>query len=374
MLIYACISAHGFGHGSRSVAVLTELAALRPDWRLVLSTALPDSFLRLAMGPLRFERRPCRWDVGVLQADALGADPDATLRALEQLEQDLPAQLDQELAWLQAQAQPVLIMADVPPAAVLLAERLGAPLAWLASFGWEAIYGPMGPAFAPWAQHCRELYGRGTLLLRCPLAMPMDWGLNEIPLGVISSRPRQAQGPLGLGPLGQQPLAERLALAPERQRNVLLCFGGLGLAIDPAVLSRWPEHVFIGPDPGLASVSNGRVLPADCRPLDVMPFVGRMITKPGFSSFCEAFSQGVGLHVVERRGFAEAAVLEGDLRRHGHHRCLSQAAFYAGDWQLDQPLLPPQQGPLPLDGAAKAAAALAALAEGRSEIPIVEGT
>jgi hypothetical protein len=38
----------------------------------------------------------------------------------------------------------------------------------------------------------------------------------------------------------------------------------------------------------------------------------------------------VGLHVVERRGFAEAVVLERDLRRHAHHRCLSQAAFYAG--------------------------------------------
>jgi hypothetical protein len=253
-------------------------------------------------------------------------------------------------------------MADVPPAAALLAERLGAPLAWLASFGWEAIYGPMGPAFAAWAQHCRELYGRGSLLLHCPLAMPMDWGLSEVQLGVICSQPR----------LAQRPLAERLALGPDRQRNVLLCFGGLGLAIDPAALSRWPDHVFIGPDPALATVGNGRVLPADCRPLDVMPLVGRMITKPGFSSFCEALSQGVGLHVVERHGFAEAAVLERDLRRHAQHRCLSQAAFYAGDWQLDQPLLPPQQGPLPLDGAAQAAAALAALAEGRSEIPIIE--
>ena len=362
MLIYACISAHGFGHGSRSVAVLAELAALRPDWRLVLSTALPDSFLQLAMGPLRYELRPCRWDVGVLQADALGADAEATLRALEQLEQDLPPQLDLELAWLRAQAEPVLIMADVPPAAALLAERLGAPLAWLASFGWEAIYGPMGPAFAPWAQHCRELYGRGSLLLHCPLAMPMDWGLSEVQLGVVCSRPR----------LAAAPLAERLALGPDRQRHVLLCFGGLGLAIDPAALSRWPDHVFIGPDPGLATVSNGRVLPADCRPLDVMPLVGRMITKPGFSSFCEAMSQGLGLHVVERHGFAEAAVLERDLRRHAPHRCLSQAAFYAGDWQLDQPLLPPQQGPLPLDGAAQAAAALAGLAEGRSEIPMIE--
>ena len=50
MLINACVSAHGFGHGSRTAAVLAELAALRPDWRLVLSTGLPLSFLKLAFG------------------------------------------------------------------------------------------------------------------------------------------------------------------------------------------------------------------------------------------------------------------------------------------------------------------------------------
>ena len=71
MLIVACISAHGFGHGSRSAAVLAALAARRPDWRLVLSTALPRSFLDLAMGAVPFEHRPCQWDVGVIQALSL---------------------------------------------------------------------------------------------------------------------------------------------------------------------------------------------------------------------------------------------------------------------------------------------------------------
>jgi hypothetical protein len=48
-------------------------------------------------------------------------------------------------------------------------------------------------------------------------------------------------------------------------------------------------------------------------------------------------------------------VLERDLQRHGWHRLLSKEQFSAGDWQLDQPLLPPSQGPLPLGGAQQAA-------------------
>lgn len=353
MLIYACISSHGFGHGARTAAVLGELAVLRPEWRLVLSTALPESFLRLCFGPVPFELRPCRWDVGVIQADALGADAAATLAALEGLEATLPELVAGEADWLAAQREPIVVLADVPPAAALLAGRLQLPLVWLASFGWDAIHRPMGVAFLPWAERHRQLYGQGDLLLRCPLSLPMDWGLPERRLGLTSSTPR----------LDPEPLRRDLDLPAERQRVVLLSFGGLGLAIDPNLLARWPEQVFIGADPLLAAMPNGRRLPGGVRPLDLMPLAGRLITKPGYSSFCEAFSQGVGIHLVHREGFAEAPMLEEALRDHGWHRLLSRGAFQRGDWQLDQPLLPPRRGPLPLDGAAVAARALAELAE-----------
>jgi hypothetical protein len=363
LLIYACISSHGFGHGSRTASVLGELAALKPDWRLVLSTGLPEAFLTLSLGAVPFEQRPCRWDVGVIQADALGADAVATLAALEDLEVSLPGQVEAEAHWLEVQRQPILVLGDVPPAAALLARRLQVPLVWLASFGWDTIHAPMGPEFQPWADRHRQLYAQGDLLLRCPLSLPMDWGLPEVRLGLTSSRPR----------CDLEQLARELALPPDRQRVVLVSFGGLGMAIDPALLDRWPEHVFIGPDPILATAANGRCLPAGVRPLDLMPLTGRLITKPGYSSFCEAFSQGVGIHLVHRTGFAEAPVLEEDLRNHGWHRLLSQEAFRRGDWQLDQPLEPPRRGPLPVDGAASAARAIISLLDGRSALPMGSG-
>ncbi len=360
MLIHACVSSHGFGHGSRTASVLCELAALRPDWRLVLSTGLPPAFLELSFGRVPFELRPCRWDVGVIQADALGADADATLMALERLEEELPALVEREARWLEDQRQPVLVLGDVPPAAALLARRLRVPLVWLASFGWDAIHAPMGPAFHPWAERHRQLYGQGDLLLHCPLSLPMDWGIPEVRLGLTSSRPR----------LDGERLARELALPADRERLVLVSFGGLGMAIDPKLLARWPEHVFIGPEPLLATVPNGRCLPQGVRPLDLMPLAGRLITKPGYSSFCEAFSQGVGIHLVHRSGFAEAPVLEEDLRNHGWHRMLSQEAFRRGDWELDQPLLPPRRGPLAVDGAPTAARTLVSWLEGRSALPM----
>ena len=75
----------------------------------------------LALAPVPYEQRPCRWDVGVIQADALGADPAATLEALEEVERALPDQLEREAAWLVAQGEPALVLGDVPPAAARLA-------------------------------------------------------------------------------------------------------------------------------------------------------------------------------------------------------------------------------------------------------------
>lgn len=360
MLIYACISSHGFGHGSRSAAVLCELARLRPDWRLVLSTALPESFLRLAFGSTPYSCRPHSWDVGMVQADALGSDPTATLGELELLEQRLPGQIEAEVAWLRAQAEPVLVLADVPPAAALIAEAIGAPLVWLASFGWDAIYGPMGGALAEQAEICRQLYRRGTLLLHCPLSLPMDWGLPALPIGLTCSTPRR----------DPQELAQLLALETERDRCALIGFGGLGLALNPDLLERWPDWTFLGSDPALAGAANGRTLPAGVRPLDAMPLVSRLITKAGYSSFCEAFSQGVGIHLVERHGFAEAPVLAEALQDHGLHRLLSRQQLETGDWELDLPLQQPRLGSLPSDGAQTAAAALALLAETGQIAPI----
>ncbi|MCP9808434.1 hypothetical protein KBY58_03175 [Cyanobium sp. HWJ4-Hawea] len=354
MLILACISGHGFGHGSRSAAVLTALHQLRPDWRLVLSTSLPESFLTMALGPVPFERRHCQWDVGVVQADALGADPAATLLALEVLEQQLPGQLEREVDWLLSQAEPILVMADVPPAAALLAQRLGAPLVWLANFGWDGIYGAMGPHFAGWADGALALYRQGQLLLQAPLAMPMPWGLPTLSLGLTAGTPR----------LEASALATQLGLPADPARCVLISFGGLGMALRPELLDLWPGHTFISTDPLVASRANGRLLPPGIRPLEVMGLCERVITKPGYSSFCEALSQGVGIHLVHRSGFAEAGVLEEALQRHGRHRLLSQEQWHRGDWQLDRPLLAASRDPLPSDGCEQAAQAIIQVALG----------
>jgi hypothetical protein len=354
VLIYACVSGHGFGHGSRVAAVLTALHQLRPRWRLVLSTPLAPAFLELAFGAVPFEQRPCRWDVGVIQADALGADAEATLAALNHLEQQLPVQIQAEVRWLRAQRQPVLVLGDVAPAAAELASQLGAPLVWMANFGWDAIYRPMGEAFIAWADRALAAYRQGSAVIRCPFAMAMPWDVPSTEVGLTPGRARHTPATL----------RKRLQLEAPSDHTVLVGFGGLGLSLEPQLLQRWPEHHFLVSDAALSQAVNATLIPPDLRPLELMPLCSRILTKPGYSTFCEALAAGIGIHLVRREGFAEAPVLEQALQQHAWHRLLSRDQLERGDWQLDQPLLAPCGGPLGREGAEQAAAVILATAQG----------
>ena len=356
MLVYLGLSSHGFGHAARQAAVLQALHALQPSWRLVVSSAINPTFLQLVFQGLPVEFRSCRWDVGMVQADALCCDQSATLRSLEELELVLPAQIEREARWLEAQQLPVLVLADIPPPLAELASKLGAPLVWMGNFGWDDIYSDQGDAFARHGEVARDAYGKGNLLLRMPFDLAMAWGVPELRIGLTAAKPR---------PLPPETLATLQAIEHER---VLMGFGGLGLRVEPELFRRWPNHHFLlpfPPDPEAASalktVANVSVLPSGVRPLDLMPHCDRLIGKPGFSTFSEALCTGLGLHVVERSGFAEANALMEGLRRHGSHRILSRTEFDRGAWQLDQPLYEPESASLATDGAHTAALAIQGL-------------
>lgn len=60
----------------------------------------------------------------------------------------------------------------------------------MGNFGWDAIYRPMGGPFVAEAERALAAYRQGTALIRCPLALPMPWGLPTTAVGLTAGRPR----------------------------------------------------------------------------------------------------------------------------------------------------------------------------------------
>ncbi len=333
--IYVAASSHGFGHATRLASVLAHLRAARPDLRLIVSSVAPrwlwESYLP---GPL--EIRPVALDPGVVQPDSLRIDRRATLRALEDWWAALPGLAEQE-ARAAREAGARLVLGDIPPSAPEIARRAGLPCWMLGNFDWDFIYRAWGGPFTAFADRVAELQSGAERLFRPPLHTPMP-SLERIEeIGLTGGDPRWSA----------REIRQRWGLVAPRERVLLITFGGLGAACLPyaraaASLSDWQLVTWDHQAPALPNLV--RIDDSRWRPVDLMPAAGRLLGKPGYSTFAEALRQDLPIVTLPRPGFAEAEILVEGLRDHGRHQLVDRDSLLAGDWSfLRQPPRPPRR-------------------------------
>src|SRR5574341_2068301 len=119
------ITGHGFGHATRMAAVASALAEQVPGLRLSLVSTAPEWLFSLNL-PGGCQIRPRALDVGVIQYDPIRLDPAATLAAYTRLLARQPALVEEEAETLRREHVD-LVVADIPPAAFLVAHRAGIP-------------------------------------------------------------------------------------------------------------------------------------------------------------------------------------------------------------------------------------------------------
>ena len=342
MLIYLCLSSHGYGHASRQAAIFEEIHRIKPNWKLIVSSIVNRDFLDIAFSGIPIEHRRIKWDIGTIQSDALGVNYSATLENLKSHQKLLPEIIDAEFKWIKKQNSPVLIIGDIPPAAGELSSRLGCDLVWVGNFGWDDIYRPYGEKFNEYIDYSISQYSKGKVILKPSFSMKMDWGVKEIQIGIIASKTRMID-------------KEFLKKIGIKRTNVIFAFGGLGIDIDFNLFKKWPGHLFLIPEvfdfKNKNTPSNVLFFPKEIRVLDLLPYCSRIITKPGFSTFCEALTCKVGIHCVERENFEETDVLKRGLKKYGLNKFISKKEYLSGNWELDKELTLPLEPLINCDGA-----------------------
>lgn len=355
-LIWAAISAHGFGHAAQVVPVLHALGRLVPDLHVLLRTTVPPSFFtnRLAVP---FDVQPVRQDVGCIQEGPLAIDTAATWRAHHRFHLTWEERLQAEVSAM-LDARPDLILADTPYLAVAAGAKAGIPTVALMNFTWDLVLS----AFTPPPEIPHEALLRA---IRRSYAHA-DLALRITPAPVVTDFQRL----LDVGPIAEpaSPAHDRLAaclrLAPG-ERTVLVGFGGIPLATLPFESLRAAtgyRFLFDGSVPhGDRRFVSTRSLPFSFK--ELLASADVIMTKPGYGTVVEAVALGIPLVYVRRYNFADEQPLVEFLHRHGRGIELSQQDFVAGRWlaALDSAvaLLPPPFPPPATSGAEDAAELLA---------------
>lgn len=336
--LYVAITNHGFGHTTRSSALVDELQQQCPDLKVIVASTAPqwliDSYIR---GDYVY--RPRAFDIGVIQSDSVTMDKAATLEKLRHIRHNQDALIKEEAEFL-TQNNVGLVIGDIPPLASKIAHAADIPC-WMASnFGWDFIYRDWGDeldgAFIEMTQWIADCFRECDRLFRLPFHEEMSAFHSIEDVGLTAGSPRYD--------LDQ--LRRKFGITAPKEKTALLTFGGLGLAEVPyEALRERPNWQFITFDhqppsnlPNLLKVTDRTY-----RPVDFMPLCGQIISKPGYSTFAEACRVEVPITSVERHGFAEAPVLIQGIKDRAHHKILTIEELYAGNWGfLDTPFTPPQ--------------------------------
>lgn len=318
------ITAHGFGHGTRSCDILRALREADPARPLIVVSDLPSAFLDARLGGLNCRFRTARFDVGMAQLDSIRVDVPATLHACRDLLQRADGLREEEERFLRANGV-AAIVCDIPSIPLEAAARAGIPALAAGNFAWDWIYDEFAARDPAWLEVV-ELFRRGyagcDLLLRMPFAEPMAAFLHRVEIGV-TARPGRAR---------RAELAS-LTRADLAKRWVLLSFADLDW--DAAALRAvhalrdWEFFTvlpFEQPGPNLHAVDR-RAIPYS----DVLASCDVVLTKPGFGVLAECAVNRKPMIYVERTDFREFPILEAAVKRHHRHAHLPAERLYRGD-------------------------------------------
>lgn len=340
--IYIAITNHGFGHATRTASIADTIQKLFPEVLLIMVTTAPRWLLECYIEG-DFIHRPRAYDLGVVQADSLTMDKQATLEKLLEIKKNQNSLIASEVNFIR-QNRVNLILGDVPFLAAPIAKTAGIPCWMMTNFGWDFIYRDWGREFIAIADWISEFYSKVDRTFRFPFHEPMSMFANITDVGLTGGSPRYTA----------DEISSIYKINTPKQKTALLTFGGLGLQQFPYDnLNNFPDWQFITFDASAPELPNIlKITNRKHRPVDIMPVCGQVISKPGYGTFAEATKLNLPITTVTRDNFAEAAYLIKGITNYNQHNILTPKELFEGDWDfLNQPFNQPSlPEPIAKDG------------------------
>ncbi|WP_199620930.1 glycosyltransferase [Paenibacillus alkalitolerans] len=136
------ISDYGYGHASRSIAVIRQL--LKQPWvsKLYICTSFPMQFIMNSLDGYKekLHFRHVKNDIGyVLQEESTEIDTIRLNLEFDRFVDSFPEALHQE-QWFMQEKKVDMVIADIPPIPLLAARTLGIPSIGISNFTWYTAY------------------------------------------------------------------------------------------------------------------------------------------------------------------------------------------------------------------------------------------
>jgi len=356
----AFVTGHGYGHAARACAVLDAVGRRLPDLRVEVFTDAPPWFFEASLEvPVRVHA--VRGDVGLVQRNALDADLDATVTALDAL---LP--LDDAL--VAACADSVVrsgcraVLADIAPLGVAVGRRAGVPTVLVENFTWDWIYRRLDRPPVRLLEHAAAIAEVNECVDLRLRAEPVCGDAPGRHVPVIWRRFRHPAATV----------RRELGVPPDRAM-VLVSMGGTHWDLgDMADAGGGSSLTFVVPGATSVRRHRGSVIALPARSgfhhPDLVAAADVVVGKLGYSTVAEAVGAGTAFAFVPRDDFPESPILAAYVQARLPSTRIDRRRFEAGDWRAAiDPLLQrgaPRAHAAGVNGADVAAEAIVARLDG----------
>lgn len=314
------ISPHGFGHATRTIAILEKLHEHIPELHVNLLTTLPESLFQDL--PISWSYHRVMADIGLIQKDAFTTDLQQTTDALDRF---IPfsSELTQTCCHICASSE--LLLCDISPLGIHLGKLLGIPSVLIENFTWEWIYRalPGAETLLPFIPYIEELYNSATYRVQTePLCRKAACNITCQPIARLAKTDKQ--------------IIDK-TVKNSGKKIILITMGGIphNLPFIPR-LSELKEYFFIlaGQSVYQRLAENVLSLPFDTsfsHP-DLIKAASLVVCKSGYSTIAECAQTDTSICCINRPGFRESEIIEQYVRQQLGGTVIDYLQFHNGFW------------------------------------------
>ncbi len=319
------VSPHGFGHAARASAVISALYDRMPKLAVNLYSRTPPWFFRDSLrGPYVYHE--LLTDIGLVQENPMVEDLEATVEKLEGFLRFDTGLIDRLARQLNRDGCR-LIVCDISPLGIVVANRAGIPSVLIENFTWDWIYGgypDYREQFDGHIQHLQQIFSSATW--RIQTAPNCDEQDADLKTGPICRKPRASK----------EEIRQQLKV-PDAGKLVLITMGGIPDACSSLEQLRpFTDCRFLvpGDNEQLTVDGNLTLLPyhSGFYHPDLVNAADVVIGKVGYSTLAEVYHAGTPFGYFTRPDFRESDVLSAFVHKNMPGVHLSGDTYKDGSW------------------------------------------
>jgi hypothetical protein len=324
------VSPHGFGHAARACGVMAAIHQINPSIWFEIFTTVPDWFFKDSLcGP--FTYHSFLTDVGLVQETPLQEDLPKTLRCLNDFLPYDPSQISGLAEYLNKIAC-VLVICDIAPMGISVAQAAGIRSVLVENFTWDWIYEKYASYDARMDEHInylKNLFRAADYHIQTePICQYCNADLTTLPVSRSARTPsKETRCKLGI---------------PDGAKSVLVTMGGMQHRYtfsEELISQRDVYFVIPGGSQSTQLRENLVLLPHHSNFFhpDLINACDAVIGKVGYSTVAEAYYAGIPYGYVTRPSFPESDVLAVYISREMKGFPISEREFQEGVWVSQLP-------------------------------------